>query len=340
MKTKQEVTRKTLRRGGDGLRSNRSNGQRNVNQSTPPLVPDELEFILSRSRPTNKVAEEPSRPEFEIRTALSRYLADASAVPLLTVGEEIALAARIQANDEVAREHMIRANLRLVIKIARDYEGLGVPLLDLINEGNMGLMKAVEKFDPSKGGKLSTYGSWWIKQSVRRAIANQSKTVRLPIHLVDKISKMRRAHVALTELFGREPSEEELAEEMGTNPKKIRLWRRSSLQTASLDAPLGHDEFTQLGDVVHDEKIRMPGDEMAESGSHDLMLSTLNLLDSRELKIIQERFALSGGESKTLDEIGVQFGLTRERIRQLQNVALSKLRKGIEAQEAMRAVSA
>ena len=150
----------------------------------------------------------------ETRSALTLYMRDAIEVPLLSIQEEIELAARIKKGDMAAREHMIRANLRLVVKIARDYDGFGLPLLDLINEGNIGLMKGVERFDPAKGGKLSTYSSWWIKQSIKRALANQSKTIRLPVHLVDKISKMRRATLELQELLGREPSDEELAEEM------------------------------------------------------------------------------------------------------------------------------
>jgi RNA polymerase primary sigma factor len=279
---------------------------------------------------------EPVRDIYESKSALNLYMREAVEVPLLTVAEENALAARIKRGDEVAREHMIRANLRLVVKIAKDYDGLGLPLLDLINEGNMGLMKGVERFDPSKGGKLSTYSSWWIKQSIKRALANQSKTIRLPVHLVDKISKMRRAAMELQELFGREATDEELAEEMDAPLRKVRLWRRASLRTSSLDESLGDEDSSKLGDVVADESCQTPYEELESRTTHKLLKSTLHILDTREMTILRERFALDGGREKTLDEIGQKFGVTRERIRQLQNIALAKLRKKMEDVETVR----
>lgn len=279
---------------------------------------------------------EPVRDIYESKSALNLYMREAVEVPLLTVAEENALAARIKRGDSVAREHMIRANLRLVVKIAKDYDGLGLPLLDLINEGNMGLMKGVERFDPSKGGKLSTYSSWWIKQSIKRALANQSKTIRLPVHLVDKISKMRRVAMELQELFGREATDEEVAEEMDAPLRKVRLWRRASLRTSSLDESLGDEDSSKLGDVVADETCLTPYENLESRTTHSLLQSTLHILDSREMTILRERFALDGGQEKTLDEIGQKFGVTRERIRQLQNIALAKLRKKIEAFEAIR----
>ena len=281
-------------------------------------------------------APEPVREIYESKSALNLYMREAVEVPLLTVAEENALAARIKRGDAVAREHMIRANLRLVVKIAKDYDGLGLPLLDLINEGNIGLMKGVERFDPSKGGKLSTYSSWWIKQSIKRALANQSKTIRLPVHLVDKISKMRRAAMELQELFGREATDEELAEEMDAPLRKVRLWRRASLRTSSLDESLGDEDSSKLGDVVADETCQTPYENLESRTTHKLLQSTLHILDSREMTILRERFALDGGREKTLDEIGQKFGVTRERIRQLQNIALAKLRKKIEDIEAVR----
>ena len=174
-------------------------------------------------------------------TAIKLYLREIGQVKLLTPQEEIQLAARIKRGDKKAREQMIKANLRLVVKIARDYEGIGLPLLDLISEGNIGLMKAVERFDPKKGGKLSTYGSWWIKQSIKRALANQSKTIRLPVHLVDKISKMRRVSMKLQEAFGREPTDEELAGELDMTPTRVRQMRLAAIRPASLDAPLARE---------------------------------------------------------------------------------------------------
>ena len=279
---------------------------------------------------------EPVRDLYESKSALNLYMREAVEVPLLTVAEENALAARIKKGDAVAREHMIRANLRLVVKIAKDYDGLGLPLLDLINEGNLGLMKGVERFDPSKGGKLSTYSSWWIKQSIKRALANQSKTIRLPVHLVDKISKMRRVATELQELFGREATDEEIAEEMEVPLRKVRLWRRASLRTSSLDESLGDEDSSRLGDVVPDESCQTPYEDLESRTTHQLLQNSLHILDSREMTILRERFALDGGPEKTLDEIGQKFGVTRERIRQLQNIALAKLRKKIEAVEAVR----
>ena len=286
--------------------------------------------------PRENVKVEHESAPVEARSALTLYMRDAVEVPLLTIQDEIDLAARIKKGDMAAREHMIRANLRLVVKIARDYEGLGLPLLDLINEGNIGLMKGVERFDPAKGGKLSTYSSWWIKQSIKRALANQSKTIRLPVHLVDKISKMRRISMELQELLGREPSDEEIAEQMEVPVRKIRLWQRASMRTASLDAPLGDDDSSRLGEVVPDEVNLDPYARLEQDTTHGMLREFLGILDDRELTILRERFGLDGGPEKTLDDIGRKFGVTRERIRQLQNLALSKLRKQIERFEAVR----
>src|ERR1039458_6831517 len=197
-------------------------------------------------------------------TAIKLYLREIGLVKLLTPQEEIVLAARIKKGDKKAREQMIKANLRLVVKIARDYEGIGLPLLDLISEGNIGLMKAVERFDPSKGGKLSTYGSWWIKQSIKRALANQSKTIRLPVHLVDKIAKMRRTAMKLQEVFGREPTDEELAAELGTTAARVTQMRTASIRPASLDAPVGDDDSNNFSEIVEDERAVNPYDELED----------------------------------------------------------------------------
>jgi len=299
-------------------------------RATRNVVPATTETRWIDGIPVVTPPPEPVRDSYESRSALTLYMRDAVSVPLLTIDEENALAARIKRGDTVAREHMIRANLRLVVKIARDYEGLGLPLLDLINEGNIGLMKGVERFDPAKGGKLSTYSSWWIKQSIKRSLANQSKTIRLPVHLVDKISKMKRAALELQELFGREATDEELAEEMGAPLKKVKLWRRASMRTASLDEPLGDEDSSRLGEVVPDENSRDPYQDLAHRTTHGLLKDSLHILDAREMTILRERFALDGGSEKTLDEIGQKFGVTRERIRQLQNIALAKLRRKIE----------
>ena len=266
-------------------------------------------------------------------TAIRLYLREIGQVKLLTPDEEIQLAARIKKGDKKAREHMIKANLRLVVKIARDYEGIGLPLLDLISEGNIGLMKAVERFDPSKGGKLSTYGSWWIKQSIKRALANQSKTIRLPVHLVDKISKMRRTAMKLQEMLGHEPSDEELADEMGMTAARVRQMRMAAVRPASLDAPIGDDDSNNFADVVEDENATSPYENLEDKTVTGMLQEMVQHLDNREATILRYRFGLDGGTEKTLEEVGEKFGVTRERVRQIQNLALKKLRKMIEKLE-------
>jgi len=267
---------------------------------------------------------------YDADTAIKLYLREIGLVKLLTPQEEIVLAARIKRGDKKAREQMIKANLRLVVKIARDYEGIGLPLLDLISEGNIGLMKAVERFDPKKGGKLSTYGSWWIKQSIKRALANQSKTIRLPVHLVDKISKMRRVSMKLQEEFGREPTDEELAGELDMTPLRVRQMRLAAIRPASLDAPIGDDESNNFSEVVEDENATTPYEDLEDKTVFVMLQDMVKHLDEREATILRYRFGLDGGTEKTLEEVGKKFGVTRERVRQIQNLALRKLRKMIE----------
>ena len=266
------------------------------------------------------------------------YLREIGQTKLLTPQQEIELAKKIQKGDERAREDMIKANLRLVVKIARDYEEYGLPLLDLINEGNIGLMKAVERFDPTKGAKLSTYASWWIKQAIRRALANQSKTIRLPVHVGDKINHMRRAAVKFQEEFGREPSDEELAEELDTTAYRIAELRSAAIRPASLDAPIGgpDEDSNAFADIVQDENAETPYEELEEKTNTDLVREVLNTLPEREQTILRFRFGLDGENEKTLEEVGQRFGVTRERIRQIQNIALNKLRKAIQKREAMK----
>lgn len=264
-------------------------------------------------------------------SAINLYLNEIAQYPLITVEEECVLADRIKAGDESAEQELINANLRLVVKIARDYEGLGLPLLDLIDEGNMGLMKAVKRFDPSKGGKLSTYGSWWIKQSIKRALANQSKTIRLPVHLVDKISRMRRVAMKLQEDLGREPTDEELAAEMDLSPAKVSQLRTAAIRPASLDAPLGDEaESDTLGDVVEDDHMHNPYEDLEEKTVKKMLYSMLDHLNEREAAILRYRFGMDdGGETRTLEEVGKKFGVTRERVRQIQNIALGRLKRMI-----------
>jgi RNA polymerase primary sigma factor len=287
-----------------------------------------------------KAVEEPvvhverERSSYDGDTAIKLYLREIGQVKLLTPQEEIELAARIKKGDKKAREQMIKANLRLVVKIARDYEGIGLPLLDLISEGNIGLMKAVERFDPSKGGKLSTYGSWWIKQSIKRALANQSKTIRLPVHLVDKISKMRRTAMRLQEELGREPTDDELGGELGISASRVAQMRLAAIRPASLDAPIGDEDSNNFAEVVQDEAADTPYEQLEEKTVTRMLQEMVKTLDPREATILRARFGLDGGPERTLEEVGEKFGVTRERVRQIQNIALKKLRKMIEKLEA------
>ncbi|MBE7499950.1 MAG: sigma-70 family RNA polymerase sigma factor [Verrucomicrobiales bacterium] len=276
------------------------------------------------------------RGSYDADSAIKLYLREIGQVKLLTIAEENELAARIKRGDRKARDHMIRANLRLVVKIAHDYDGLGLPLLDLINEGNLGLMKAVERFDPAKGGKLSTYAAWWIKQSIKRALANQSKTIRLPVHLVDKISRMRRIAMKLQEVYGRDPTDDEVAEELGVPAGKVTQLRMASIRPASLDAPIGDDDSNTYGEVVEDERADDPYEKLEEKTITHMLGEMIEQLDAREQKVLRYRFGLDGTNEKTLEEVGAQFGVTRERIRQIQNLALAKLRRMIRRLEAAR----
>ena len=270
---------------------------------------------------------------YESDNSLKLYLREISKTPLLTVEEEIELADRIKNGDKEARSHMIRANLRLVVKIAQDYSGYGLPVADLISEGNLGLMKAVERFDPEKGGKLSTYAAWWIKQSIKRALANQSKTIRLPVHMVDKIAKMRRISTLLAEALGREPTDEELADEIGLPRRKMAMLKQASQRPTSLDAPINEGESTEFGDVIGDERATNPLDSLTDKNLHGELDGLLSVLDDRERRIIDERFGLNGKKPLTLEEVGREFGVTRERIRQLQNSALTKMRRALRKKE-------
>ncbi|MFM2295041.1 MAG: hypothetical protein RLZZ350_1454 [Verrucomicrobiota bacterium] len=276
------------------------------------------------------------RSHYDGDYAIKLYMREVGQVNLLTVQEEIDLAAKIKKGNKQAREHMIKANLRLVVKIARDYEGLGLPLLDLISEGNIGLMKAVERFDPAKGGKLSTYGSWWIKQSIKRALANQSKTIRLPVHLVDKISRMRRTAMKLHEALGREPTDDEIAQELGTTEARVSQMQRAAIRPTSLDAPLGDDTTNTFSETVADESAFDPYEQLEGKTVTDMLQEMVKNLDDREATILRFRFGLDGGKEKTLEEVGVKFGVTRERVRQLQNLALKKLRRMIQKLEAQK----
>ena len=247
--------------------------------------------------------------------------------------QEIELAAKIKSGDVNARERMINSNLRLVVTIARDYVNLGLPLLDLISEGNIGLTKAVERFDPAKGAKLSTYAMWWIKQSIKRALANQGKMIRLPVHLVEKIARVRRVSLQMSDELGREPTDDELGEEIGIAGDKVARLRSVGIRPASLDAPLEDDDSTEFGAIVGDEETQTPFELLRDKNLRGEVDGLIAVLDSREKKIISQRFGLNGGKPKTLEHVGKNLGVTRERIRQLQNIALAKLRRAVSKQE-------
>ena len=266
---------------------------------------------------------------YETDSSLRLYYREIMKTPLLSIEEEVELGERIKAGDAEARSHLIRANLRLVVKIANDYSGYGVSLSDLISEGNLGLMKAVERYDPEKGGKFSTYGAWWIKQAIKRALANQSKTVRLPVHMVDKIARVRRIASILSEILGREPSDEEIAEELGLQPHKIAMLKQAALSQKSLDAPMNEGEATEFGETVSDESAASPLDTLVSKNLHDQMDDLLETLDERERRIIDGRFGLNGIKPMLLEDVGREFGVSRERIRQLQNSALAKMRRAL-----------
>jgi RNA polymerase primary sigma factor len=266
-------------------------------------------------------------------TAMKAYLREIGRIPLLTPPQEIELAAKIKNGDGKARSLMINSNLRLVVTIAQDYANLGLPLLDLISEGNIGLMIAVDRFDPSKGAKLSTYAAWWIRQSIKRALSNQSKTIRLPVHFGDKISRMRRVARQMSEEIGREPTDDELAQEIGIATEKISQFKTASIRPASLDAPINDDDLTEFGESVGDEEARTPFELLCDKDLHNKLDGLLEVLDDREKKIISQRFGFDGGERKTLEEVGQKLRVSRERIRQLQNIALSKLRRALSQKE-------
>jgi RNA polymerase primary sigma factor len=269
----------------------------------------------------------------ETDIGFNRYLREIGRFPLLTPQQEIDLAQKIKRGDAKAREQMINSNLRLVVTIAHDYVNLGLPLLDLISEGNIGLTKAVERFDAGKGAKLSTYAAWWIKQSIKRALANQSKTIRLPVHLVDKIAKVRRVSLQMSDELGREPTDDELGEELGIASEKVGRLKSAGIRPASLDAPIADNDSTEFAEVIGDDEAQTPFELLRDKNLRREVEGLIAVLDSREKKIISQRFGLDGGKPKTLEDVGRDFGVTRERIRQLQNIALTKLRRALAKKE-------
>ena len=263
----------------------------------------------------------------EERSPIRYYLDQIGKTPLLTLEQETALARRVLKGDEAARQQMIQANLRLVVRIAKDYDNFGLSLMDLISEGNFGLIKAVERFDPDKGGKLSTYASWWIKQAIKRALATSGKTIRLPVHMVDRIAQMRRVTNQLAAELGREPHNEEIAMAMEIPLAKVVHMKSVANRAASLDQPVGEEGDATLGDLVKDESERTPFETLRGKSDNDEIATMLAALEPREAEILTHRFGLNGESPLTLEEVGERFKLTRERVRQLQQSALMQLRR-------------
>ncbi len=254
------------------------------------------------------------------------YLKEIGKVDLLTKEEEVALAKRIEQGEESARRELAEANLRLVVSIAKKYVGRGLSFLDLIQEGNLGLLKAVEKFDYTKGYKFSTYATWWIRQAVTRAIADQARTIRIPVHMVETINKMSRIERQLVQELGREPTAEEIAEQMDIDEEKVREIRKISQDPVSLETPIGEEEDSNLGDFIEDEEALAPDEAASFELLKEQLEEVLDSLTPREEKVLRLRFGLDDGRARTLEEVGKVFGVTRERIRQIEAKALRKLR--------------
>lgn len=254
------------------------------------------------------------------------YLKEIGKVPLLTAEEEIELATRMENGDEEAKKRLAEANLRLVVSIAKRYVGRGMLFLDLIQEGNLGLIKAVEKFDFRKGFKFSTYATWWIRQAITRAIADQARTIRIPVHMVETINKLIRVSRQLLQELGRDPTPEELAKEMQMSVDKVREIMKIAQEPISLATPIGEEEDSHLGDFIPDEDIPAPADAAAFTLLKEQLMEVLDTLTDREEKVLRLRFGLDDGRSRTLEEVGKEFNVTRERIRQIEAKALRKLR--------------
>ena len=264
------------------------------------------------------------------------YLREIGKIPLLSPEEEADLAQRVMEGDKKAKDKMVEANMRLVVSIAKRYSGRGLDFLDLIQEGNTGLLRAVEKFDPEKGFKFSTYATWWIRQAITRAIADQARTIRIPVHMVETINKVMRTMRRMTQELNREPTNEELAKEMGMEVEKIEYVMRIKQDIASLDASVGRegdDEDSVLGDFVEDEERDSPEDSTANQILKEQIAEIISTLSDREQKIVKLRFGIGGGRPHTLEEVGAEFSVTRERIRQIEAKALSKLRKHKETKK-------
>jgi RNA polymerase primary sigma factor len=288
-------------------------------ESTPALA-DVLSGIEERPRP-------PADPVEADADALGAYLREIGRGALLTKAQEIELAKQIEAGSTAARARMTEANLRLVVSIAKKYQGRGMPLLDLIQEGNVGLMRAVAKFDHRRGFKFSTYATWWIRQAVLRAIGDQARTIRLPIHIGDQTNKLVRVSDRLRDSLGRQPTDDEIAEELGLTPIEVQALRQTSRDTVSLETPIGDEGDTELGHLIEDANAESPPTEAMRTDLKDQVDGVLGVLAPRERRVIQLRFGLTDGHQRPLDEVARRLGMSRETVRQLERAALDKLRR-------------
>ena len=285
-------------------------------EEEPEEVQDKEETEIDLSVPEGVALDDPVR----------MYLKEIGRVPLLTAEEEVELAKRMEMGDLEAKQRLIESNLRLVVSIAKKYVGRGMDFLDLIQEGNMGLIKAVEKFDYRKGFKLSTYATWWIRQAITRAIADQARTIRVPVHMVETINKMGRTSRELVQELGREPTAEEIAEKMGITPEKVREIQKIAQEPVSLETPIGEEEDSHLGDFIEDIDALAPDEAASYLLLQEQIDEVLSTLNEREQRVLRLRFGLDDGRPRTLEEVGREFGVTRERIRQIEAKALRKLR--------------
>ncbi|MBR2955739.1 MAG: RNA polymerase sigma factor RpoD [Clostridia bacterium] len=297
------------------------------------VTPEEMELVFSALNEAkitikeNAPADELDKIiEGNVDDSVKMYLKDIGKVALLTADEEVELAKRMEEGDEEAKKILSEANLRLVVSIAKRYVGRGMQFLDLIQEGNLGLMKAVEKFDYTKGFKFSTYATWWIRQAITRAIADQARTIRIPVHMVETINKQVRATRQLLQKLGREPSPEEIAEYLGCPEEKVREIQKIAQDPVSLETPIGEEEDSHLGDFIEDDRALSPSDVAEGNMLKEQLIQVLNTLTPREEKVLRLRYGLDDSHPRTLEEVGKEFNVTRERIRQIEAKALRKLR--------------
>lgn len=291
------------------------------------LLLDDDDIDLSEEEEIDMENIDLSVPEgVSIEDPVRMYLKEIGKVPLLSAEEEISLAQRMEEGDEEAKKRLAEANLRLVVSIAKRYVGRGMLFLDLIQEGNLGLIKAVEKFDYRKGYKFSTYATWWIRQAITRAIADQARTIRIPVHMVETINKLIRVSRQLLQELGREPTPEEIAEEMNMPVDRVREILKISQEPVSLETPIGEEEDSHLGDFIQDDNVPVPADAAAFTLLKEQLVEVLSTLTDREQKVLRLRFGLDDGRARTLEEVGKEFNVTRERIRQIEAKALRKLR--------------